>query len=120
MSAPSSSAVNNPVLIAKLASLPLVLTVRQAAAVTGYKLSTLEKAFMKNPPSYAPPAPPHERDGRAIRIITHELPRWLDEVRNGKKAEVVELPKRSPGRPTKAAAAAYREAEMRIAAMKAA
>jgi hypothetical protein len=112
-----SSVSPNPILIERLAALPAIISVKQAADAIGYKLSTLEKSFMRERPSYAPPPPPHRREGRAIRIFTHRLPEWLESLcavecdeRQAEPEKGAEKPKKRHSRePTPAEQEAWRK-----------
>jgi hypothetical protein len=82
---------------------PLLISLPEAATISGIPLSTLRKSFMRVRPGNVPAPPPHRRIGRSIYIIAAKLEMWI-----------LSLPAPDPikkrGRPTKAEQIAKRMA----------
>jgi len=83
--------------------LPLFLSVKQAAEVIGMPVSLIEKSFMDpaKRPAYAPPPPPHRRQGRSIYILTDGLAAWALALTVPTEPCILDKPRRR-GRPTRA------------------
>ena len=72
-----------------------LVTVPEAAELTGLPLSTLRKAFMKVRPPNVPAPPPHKRIGRSVYVMADKLEAWIASLPSPE-------PIRKRGRPTKA------------------
>lgn len=61
---------------------PLLVSVKEAAAITGLPESLIRKSFIderKRPPNIPSP-PPHKRIGRSVYIIRDGLARWVSRI----------------------------------------
>jgi predicted DNA-binding transcriptional regulator AlpA len=77
-----------------------LIRVPEAARLTGLPRSLLRKSFMSEDkrPKNVPPPPPHKRIGRAVYILSGELPAWIKSL--GKPPLAIGSEERRRGRPT--------------------
>jgi hypothetical protein len=79
-------------------ALPHLIRIPEAARITGLPASLFRKSFMtaEKRPKNIPLPPPHRRIGRAVYILAHQLPAWIESLGNPRV-----LPEKGrPGRPT--------------------
>jgi len=99
-----------PIVLERTRATPHLIRVPEAAQLTGLPVSLLRKCFMREDrrPKNVPPPPPHKRIGRAVYIIAHRLPAWVESLGTFSVTDG----KRKRGRPTVAERIARREAEL--------
>jgi hypothetical protein len=85
-----------------LSSMAHLISVPDAAALTGLPLSTLRKSFMRVRPPNVPAPPPHKRIGRSVYVVADKLQGWVETLPSPE-------PVRKRGRPTKAEQIAKRD-----------
>jgi hypothetical protein len=79
-------------------AMPHLIRIPEAARLTGLPPSLFRKSFMtaEKRPKNIPLPPPHRRIGRAVYILAHQLPAWIESLGNPRV-----LPEKGrPGRPT--------------------
>jgi hypothetical protein len=79
-------------------AMPHLIRIPEAARLTGLPPSLFRKSFMtaEKRPKNIPLPPPHRRIGRAVYILAHQLPPWIESLGNPRV-----LPEKGrPGRPT--------------------
>jgi hypothetical protein len=91
---------------------PLTVRIPEAVELSGIPEHVFQKSFMRpdRRPRGIPAPPPHVRVGRAIFILTAELPAWVASLGGGSPPSntVPEAPRRR-GRPTKVEQVARRQ-----------
>lgn len=78
-----------------------LVRIPEAARITGLPRSLLRKSFMAEHkrPKNVPAPPPHKRIGRAVYILAHELPGWIESLGRPSANQAAEAKSRR-GRPT--------------------
>ncbi len=79
------------------AQMALLVSVVDAARITGLPVSLIRKSFIREEkrPKNVPAPPPHKRLGRSVYILAEELPAWVKSL-----GTVSDGTRRKRGRPT--------------------